>query len=84
MRRPLLARLEKLEAILAAQQVGKICYGWLTPLPDDYVGERHVVTISREPTRSPRFEWCQWEEREGPAPADADDVVPNDTVSQDE
>ena len=83
MRRPLLARLERLEAILAVQQVRKFCYGWITPLPDDYVGERHVVTISREQW-SPRIEWCQWEEREGPAPPDADDVIPNDTVSQDE
>src|SRR5450755_2980238 len=81
MRCPLLARLERLEAILAVQQVGKICYGWLTPLPDDYVGERHVVTVSREPSGSPRFEWCQCEERAGPIPPYAVHIVPNDMTS---
>jgi kumamolisin len=46
-----------------------ICYGRVTPLQKDYTGERHVVTVRREPTRSPHFFWCQFEERPGPAPA---------------
>lgn len=69
MRRSLLARLESLEAILAPKQVPRICYGWLLTLPSDYVGERHIVSVKQEPTRSPHFEWCEWEERPGPAPS---------------
>jgi hypothetical protein len=69
MRRALLARLERLEAILAPKQVPRRCYGWLATLPDDYVGERHTVIVKQEPTGSPHFEWCEWEEREGPAPS---------------
>lgn len=53
-----------------------IRYGWLKTLPADYVGERHIVIVSQAPTRSPHFEWCKWGERRGPAPFDADDVVP--------
>jgi hypothetical protein len=76
MRRAVLARLERLEAILAPMQVGKTCYGWLAALPADYSGGRHTVIVKQEPTNSPRFEWYEWEERQGPAPIDADDGVP--------
>jgi hypothetical protein len=69
MRRALLARLEKLEVALAPQLVPLTRYGWLATLPADYVGERHIVTVKQEPTGSPHFEWCEWEEREGPAPS---------------
>ena len=69
MKPSLLKRLDTLEAILAVKQVGTICYGWLATLPADYVGERHIVTVSREPTISPRLEWYEWEERPGPAPS---------------
>ena len=48
-------------------------YGWLKPLPDDYVGERHVVIVKREPTGTPNLEWCEFEERPGPAPAGPED-----------
>jgi hypothetical protein len=43
-------------------------------LPVDYVGERHAVATSIEATKSPNIEWCQFEERPRPAPADADSV----------
>ena len=69
MRRSLLTRLERLEAILAPTLVPLIRYGWLLPLPADYVGERHIVIVKQEPTRSPHYEWCEWEERPGPAPS---------------
>lgn len=69
MRRALLARLERLEAILAPTLVPLIRYGWLATLPAEYVGERHTVIVSLEPTISPHFAWCQWEERPGPAPS---------------
>jgi hypothetical protein len=74
----LLTRLDRLEAALAVKQVGMISYGWLNTLPADYVGERHIATVGREPTISPRLEWCEWEERAGAAPSEAEDVVPND------
>jgi hypothetical protein len=45
--------------------------GYLKPLPEDYVGERHVVIVSREP--SPNGERCRFEERPGPGPPDLDD-----------
>jgi hypothetical protein len=69
MKRAVLARLERLEAILAPQLVPLIRYGWLLSLPADYVGERHTVIVKQEPTRSPHFEWYEWEERPGPAPS---------------
>ena len=69
MRRSLLTRLERLEAILAPKQVPMLCYGWLTTLPADYVGERHIVIVKQEPTGSPHFQWYEWEERPGPAPS---------------
>jgi hypothetical protein len=54
---------------MAPQLVPLIRYGWLATLPADYVGERHIVTLQQERTRSPHFEWCEWEERPGPAPS---------------
>ena len=38
-------------------------------LPHDFTGEHHVVVVESEPTRSPDVEWCEFEERAGPAPA---------------
>lgn len=64
-----LTRLERLEATLAPKQVPRLCYGWLATLPADYVGQRHVVTVEAEPTRAPRIEWYEWEERPGPVPS---------------
>jgi hypothetical protein len=43
--------------------------GYLKTLPTEYVGERHVVIVKREP--SGNGEWCEFEERPGPAPPDA-------------
>ena len=48
-------------------------YGWLTPLPKDFVGERHVVAVNVTPTSLPHFKWCEFEERPGPAPRTEDD-----------
>ena len=92
MKRQLLTRLDRLEAILAVKQVGVISYGWLNTLRNhegerhfrNHEGERHIVLLSREPTISPRLEWCEWEERPGPAPSDAEDVVPNDAFPEDD
>ena len=46
--------------------------GYLKTLPADYVGERHVVIVKREPAGATgQNEWCEFEERPGPAPLDA-------------
>jgi hypothetical protein len=69
----ILSRIERLEATGSVSNApAKFQYGWLTPLPADYVGERHTVVTSIDATKSPNIEWCQFEEREGPAAADAD------------
>jgi hypothetical protein len=48
-------------------------YGWLRPLPKDYVGERHVVTVKVSPGGSPYLKWCEFEERPGSALQAEDD-----------
>jgi hypothetical protein len=69
----LISRVERLEARAKAKAPSALCSGFLTPLPQDYTGERHVVTVTREPTGSPGCFWCQYEERPGPAPPGLDD-----------
>ena len=90
MKRGLLRRLENLEARIAPKASPVICYGWVKPLPADYVGERHTVIVKRkpcgspnlEPTGSPQFEWCEFEERPGPAPLNPeDDVFPEEDTA---
>ena len=75
MRARLLARLQRLEAQPAAGQPSLLCYGWLSPLQKDYVGERHVAIVKREATSSPSFKWCEFEERAGPPPPGCAEVV---------
>jgi hypothetical protein len=67
MRSKLLARLERLEARAEPSAPLIFRYGWLTPLPEDFTGERHVGIVKREPTTSPNIEWCEFEERPGAA-----------------
>jgi hypothetical protein len=73
MRSKLLARLERLEARAEPAAPLTFRYGWLTPLPADFTGERHVVIVKREPTTSPNIEWCAFEERPGAAATDSGD-----------
>jgi hypothetical protein len=47
-----------------------------TGFPEDYVGERHVVIVEREPLPSSHTGQCEFEERPGPAPPGSDDGVP--------
>ena len=68
MKSSLKSRVERLEAVLLAKEPDTVCYGWLTHLPEDFTGERHVVTVKRKPTSSPHALWCEFEERPGPAP----------------
>lgn len=67
MRTTLRRRVEALEQMRRVSTVRRIRYGWFAPLPSAWEGERHVVAIRREATRLPWFEWCEWEERIGPA-----------------
>jgi hypothetical protein len=69
MRRSLLVRLERLEVRPEVSKPLLLRYGWLHVLPDDYTGERHIVIVKREPTKSPNIEWCEFEERPGRGPA---------------
>ena len=68
MRKTLRRRIEALEQRSSPREPVLIRYGWRRPLPPDYQGERHVVLVRCEATASPWFEWCEWEERMGPAP----------------
>ena len=71
MRAALRSRLEKLEVAVEREKPQLIRCGYLKTLPTDYVGERHVVIVKREPAGAPGNEWCEFEERPGPAPVDA-------------
>jgi hypothetical protein len=49
----------------------RIQYGYLSRLPDDYAGPRHVVTVRRLPPGPGAYsgeDWFEWEERPGPEP----------------
>ena len=70
MKATLLSRIRRLEAASSVSTApAKFRYGWLTPLPGDFAGERHIVATSIQPTTSQNIEWCQFEERPGRAPA---------------
>jgi hypothetical protein len=72
MRAALRSRLEKLEVRVEAKKPPLFRSGYLKTLPADYVGERHVVIVKREPAEAPgNVERCEFEERPGPAPVDA-------------
>jgi hypothetical protein len=77
MRTRIVTRLERLEAKPRLNQPTVIRYGWITRLPKDFIGERHGAEFNITPCGNPRpgyprFEWCQFEERAGPAPQDLD------------
>jgi len=64
MRSALLARVKRLEQVRPADsRPPKFQIGYLEKLPPDYTGDRHIVTVSRDPDGKYR-----WEERLGPAP----------------
>jgi hypothetical protein len=68
--------LKRIKLVEQRQELAKptlIQYGWIKRLPKDYVGERHTVVVKRTATGSPKFEWCRFEERPGPAPPDLDE-----------
>src|ERR1700686_4760860 len=67
MKTTLLRRLQKLEARTETETLPFVRYGWVKMLPQEFSGERHVVIVKREPTGSARAQWCEFEERAGPA-----------------
>jgi hypothetical protein len=71
MKAALRCRLERLELVVEPKKPKTFRSGYLKTLPTDYVGERHVVIVKREPGASGNFELCEFEERPGPAPVDA-------------
>ena len=72
MRAALRSRLERLEVRVEPKKPQLFRSGYLKTLPADYVGERHVVIVKREPSGATgQNEWCEFEERPGPAPLDA-------------
>jgi hypothetical protein len=77
-------RLERLEAKMPAKRPLRVRCGQLTPLPADYVGERHVVIVKRLSNGAGGMEWCEFEERHGPAPPGSQDHTPTIYFSEDE
>jgi hypothetical protein len=73
LRSRLLERIKQLEQRRELAKQTVFHYGWLKPLPKDYVGERHTVIVKQTATGSPNVEWRRFEERPGPAPPDLDD-----------
>ena len=74
MRASLRSRLERLEVVVEPKKPQLFRSGYLKTLPTDYVGERHVVIVKREPTGAPgTFEWCEFEERPGQASPGSED-----------
>jgi hypothetical protein len=73
MRAALRSRLERLEVVVEPKKPQRFRSGVLKTLPKDYVGERHVAIVKREPAGAPGNEWCEFEERPGPVPVDAEE-----------
>jgi hypothetical protein len=69
----LLERIKRLEQMQKLAKPSIFRSGCLKRLPEDYVGERHIVIVKREPTELPNVERCRFEERPGPGPPDLDD-----------
>ena len=76
MRVILLARLKKLDACFAPNQPPPTfrC-GWLTTLPEEYAGERHIAVVTKPPADS-EVPW-EFEERPG---RDSDEPLDNSFI----
>jgi hypothetical protein len=67
MRMNLRSRLKKLDASFAPNQPPPMFrYGWLTTLPEEYAGERHIAVVTKPPADS-EVPW-EFEERPGRGP----------------
>jgi hypothetical protein len=65
MKAALLKRLKRLEEVQASENLPPPEYqtGYLTELPHEYTGDRHIVTVGRDANGL-----YHWEERPGPEP----------------
>jgi hypothetical protein len=63
----------RLEARAAVQRTPPFRCGYLTRLPEDFIGESHIVILQREIADFSSQEWCDFEQRPGPAPPGLDD-----------
>jgi hypothetical protein len=79
-----LSRLKRLETHPGQRPPLAFRIGLLKRLPADYVGERHVVIVEREPFSSFHTVECEFEERPGPVPPGSNDGVPRVYFSEDE
>jgi hypothetical protein len=84
MKAALLSRLKRLEAHPGLRPPYAYRIGPLKRLPEDYVGERHIVIVEEEDPPSRDTGWCEFEERPGPPPPGSDDGIPRVYVSEDE
>lgn len=77
MKSHLLERIRRLEQRPELAPPAFFRCGWLHAFPADYVGDRHVAVLNREPAGSPSAGWCEFEERPGPGPTpfDGDGVI---------
>ena len=72
MKAALLKRVQRLEEVrVAACQPPEFQVGYLKKLPAEYPGERHIVTVGRDPDGT-----YHWEERPGPEPDDERASIP--------
>jgi hypothetical protein len=78
------SRLNRLESHPGLRPPLAFRIGLLKRLPQDYVGERHVVIVEREPFSSFHTVQCEFQERPGPPPPGSDDGVPRLYLSEDE
>ena len=69
MKAGLLKRLKRLEEVRPVDNLALVEFqiGYLRSLPAEYTGDRHLVTVGRDPDGL-----YHWEERPGPEPADED------------
>jgi hypothetical protein len=69
MKTAILKRLKRLEEVRAVESQPPVEFqiGYVNRLPDEYTGERHVVTVGRAADGTYR-----WEERRGASPANED------------
>ena len=72
MKTALLKRVQRLEEVrVVACNPPEFQVGYLKKLPADYTGERHIVTVGRDPDGT-----YHWEERPGPEPDDKRSSIP--------
>ena len=69
-----LSRLKRLESHPGLRPPCVMRWGVLKKLPEDYVGERHVVIVESDPPSSSETGYCEFEERPGPAPPGQEDL----------